>query len=157
MVVWDFCFWAIWAAKPVHKKSLGANFKQLLRHCFHIFFHFFETPIASAVKNCIIKFSNMKKFEIYWFFWNKTGFVLGLQKFSNLSVLQKGLLLQDWVFRLGKFLLDPKIHFLSLIYKLVFFKKYIWKYMKKEMAPPGFDPGPIRLGATCSTNWAIEA
>ena len=69
---------------------------------------------------------NRKIWTFIDFFWNKTGFVLGLRKFSNLSVLQKGLLLQDWVLRLGKFLLDPKINFLSLdklIYKLVFFSK----------------------------------
>ena len=34
------------------------------------------------------------------FFWNKTGF-LGLRTFSN--VLNKGLLLQNWVFGLGFF------------------------------------------------------
>ena len=29
------------------------------------------------------------------------GFFLGLRTFSNVNVLHKGLLLQDWVFRLG--------------------------------------------------------
>ena len=145
---------------------MGANFEQLLTAFFHVFgvnffSNFFENPIASAVKelhNEIIK--NEKKLKFYWFFWNKTGFVLGLRKFSNLSVLKKGLLLQDWVLRLEKFLLDPKIHFLSLdklIYKLVLFLKIYESIWKNEMAPPGFEPGPIRLGATCSTNWAIEA
>ena len=49
-------------------------------HCFHVFgvnffFNFFENPIASAVKNCIIKFSKIKKIELLLnFFWNKTGF-----------------------------------------------------------------------------------
>ena len=33
------------------------------------------------------------------------SFFLGLRKFSNLNVLHKGLLMQDWVFRLG---LAPK-------------------------------------------------
>ena len=32
-------------------------------------------------------------------FWNKN--FLGLCTFSNVNVLHKGLLLQDWVFRLG--------------------------------------------------------
>ena len=143
---------------------MGANFEQLLRaffSCFRgqFFSNFFENPIASAVKeshNEIIK--NEKNWSFIDFFWNKTGFVLGLRKFSNLSVLQKGLLLQDWVLRLGKFLLDPKINFLSLdkwIYKLVLFLKIYESIWKNEMAPPGFEPGPIRLGATYSTNWAM--
>ena len=34
------------------------------------------------------------------YFWVKTIF-LGLRKFSNLNLIHKGLLLQDWVFRLG--------------------------------------------------------
>ena len=108
-------------------------------HFFHAFgvnifiFNFYETPIASAVKNCMIKFSKLKQIELsFYVFLGKKCFFLELQKILNQSVLQKGLLLQDWVFRLGKFLLDPKIHFLSLIYKLVFLKKCIWKYMKKR-------------------------
>ena len=129
VVVWDFCFWAIWIAKPVHQKSLGANFEQLLRaffSCFggQLFFQFFWKSHSNCSK---ILHNKSFKIEKNWtfieFFWNKTGF-LGLPKISKLSVLQKGLLLQDWVFRLGKFLLDPKSHFLSLdklIYKLVFF------------------------------------
>ena len=39
-------------------------------------------------------------FNLFDFFWNKTGF-LGLCTFSNMNSLNKGLLLQDWVFRLG--------------------------------------------------------
>ena len=36
LVVWDFCFWAVWAARPVLKKRLGANYEQLLRPVFHV-------------------------------------------------------------------------------------------------------------------------
>ena len=64
---------------------------------FHVF-GFFENAIASALKSCIINLK--RKLFILIFFWNKTGF-LGLRRFSNLDVLHKGLLLQDWVFRLG--------------------------------------------------------
>ena len=32
---------------------------------------------------------------------NFKSFFLGLRRFSNMNVLHKGLLLQDWVFRLG--------------------------------------------------------
>ena len=78
-MVWDFCFWAIWAAKPMDKKKvLGANFEQLLRaffSCFrgqYFFFNFYETPIASALKNCMIKFSKMKQIELFLHvFWGK--------------------------------------------------------------------------------------
>ena len=35
---------------------------------------------------------------------NFKSFFLGLRKFSNLSVLHKDLLMQDWVFRLGSYL-----------------------------------------------------
>ena len=37
LVVWDFCFWAVWAAGPVYKKKLGADYKQLLRAVFSMF------------------------------------------------------------------------------------------------------------------------
>ena len=30
LVVWDFCFLAVWAAGPVHKKKLGADYEQSL-------------------------------------------------------------------------------------------------------------------------------
>ena len=136
-------------------------------HFFHVFggqyffFNFYETPIASAVKKLhdkIIK--NETNWTFFACFLGKKCFFLELQKILNQSVLQKGLLLQDWVFRLGKFLLDPKIHFLSLdklIYGLVFFSKNYIKMYKKKLTPPGFEPRPIRLGATRSTNWATKA
>ena len=37
LVLWDLCFWAVWAAGPVHKKKLGADYEQLLRDFFHVF------------------------------------------------------------------------------------------------------------------------
>ena len=57
----------------------------------NLFFYFFENTIASALKSCWI--NN--------FHGNKTGF-LGLHTFSNVNALHKGLLLQDWEFKLGK-------------------------------------------------------
>ena len=54
-VVQDFYFWAVWAARPVHKKMLGADFEQLLRavfSCFqgqNCFLNFFEDTVASAL------------------------------------------------------------------------------------------------------------
>ena len=54
---------------------------------------FFENTIASALKCCIMNY-----------FKNFVGIKLGfleLRTFSNVNVLHKGLLLQDWVFRLG--------------------------------------------------------
>jgi hypothetical protein len=38
LVVRDFYFWAIWAARPLHKKKLGADYEQLLRPFFSCFF-----------------------------------------------------------------------------------------------------------------------
>ena len=35
------------------------------------------------------------------YFLGKNRVFLGLRKFSNLNVLHKGLLMEDWVFRLG--------------------------------------------------------
>ena len=146
---------------------MGANFEQLLRaffSCFrgqYFFFQFLWNPYSICSKKLHDKiFKNETNWTFFACFFGKKCFFLELQKILNQSVLQKGLLLQDWVFRLGKFLLDPKIHFLSLdklIYKLVLFLKIYESIWKNEMAPPGFEPGPIRLGATCSTNWAIEA
>ena len=45
LVVWDFCFWVVWAAGPVLKKKVEADYEQLLRavlSCFrgHLFFVF---------------------------------------------------------------------------------------------------------------------
>ena len=61
---------------------------------------FFENIVASALKSCIINLR--KKIDILkkYMFGIKLGF-LGLQRFSNLKLQHKGLLLQDWVFRLG--------------------------------------------------------
>ena len=48
----------------------------------------------------IIFFLLLKKFEKV----EKTGFFRANTQISNLNVLHKGLLLQDWVFRLGFYL-----------------------------------------------------
>ena len=61
----------------MHEISVFRRFWQLLRAFFHVF----------GVKGNLSKFLNT--------------LFLGLRKFSNLSVLHKGLLMQDWVFRLG--------------------------------------------------------
>ena len=76
LVLRDFCFWAIWAAGPVHKKKLGANYEQLLRaffSCFQgqfFFFNFFVNPIASKLKSCIIDLKKLNFFVVEWVcFW----------------------------------------------------------------------------------------
>ena len=68
----------------------------------NFFLILFENTIASALKSYIIPF-----FQKNFFFnflnpktW-KTGFCRANTQISNLHVLHKGLLLQDWVFRLG--------------------------------------------------------
>ena len=54
----------------------------------------------------IIFFSfNIEKFEKV----EKTVFLGLILRFSNLNVLHKGLLMQDWVFRLGYTLLNDLI------------------------------------------------
>jgi hypothetical protein len=80
LVVRDFCFWAIWAAGSVHKKSWGrlwATFEGVFFMYSESNFslNFFENTIASALKIWIIN---------YYY----------------VNLLHKGLLLQDWVFRL---------------------------------------------------------
>ena len=91
-MVRDFCFWAVWAAGPLHKKKLGADYEQPLRAFFSClrgqkkFEFIFENIIAFALKSCIIN--------------NFFCIKLGLRTFSNVNVLHKGFLLQDWVFRL---------------------------------------------------------
>ena len=104
-MVRDFCFWVVWAARPVHIKKMESKDEQLLRavfSCFQghffFFFFFFENTTASTLKSCIIFFKSCF-FDIFLLFCNKTGFI-GLHTFSNMNVLHKGLLLQDWVFRL---------------------------------------------------------
>ena len=59
--------------------------------------YFFENFIAPPLKKFVfLNFSCI-------LFLNKTDF-LGLRTFSNVNVLHKGLLLQEWVFRLGGYL-----------------------------------------------------
>ena len=100
LVVRDFCFWAIWAAGPVHKK-IGVDYEQLYRAVFLMFLgskessNFFENTIASALKSCAINFDY--SYSYFHFF----CFILGLHTFSNVNLLHKSLLLQDWVFRMG--------------------------------------------------------
>ena len=95
-----YVFRAVWAAPSDWKRKFGpivSNYRGLFFFMFRgqIFFKFFfENITASVLKSCII-------FLLYFFFFN---FFLPqkrlILKFSNLSVLQKGLLMQDWVFRL---------------------------------------------------------
>ena len=110
------------------------------------FFQFLWKPYSICSKKLhdkIIK--NETNWTFFACFLGKKCFFLELQKILNQSVLQKGLLLQDWVFRLGKFLLDPKSHFLSLdklIYELVFFSKNYIKMYKKSCPHLNLNPGP---------------
>ena len=55
-MVRDFCFWAVWAAGPVLKKKLGANYEQLLREVFSCFRgkKYNENTTASVLRNWII-------------------------------------------------------------------------------------------------------
>ena len=77
-MVWISVFGQFGQPRQWIKKVLGANFEQLLRaffSCFrgqYFFFNFYETPIASAVKNCMIKLSKMKQIELFLHvFWGK--------------------------------------------------------------------------------------
>ena len=86
LVLRDFCFWAIWAAGPVLKKKLGANYEQLLRaffSCFRgqiFFLNFFVNPIASKLKSCIIDLKKLNFLNFSWIsFWNKTDFFRAAQ------------------------------------------------------------------------------
>ena len=44
------------------------------------FFNFYETPIASAVKNCMIKFSKLKQIELFLHVFWKNMFLLKAAK-----------------------------------------------------------------------------
>ena len=80
LVVRDFCFWAVWAARPVLKKN-GADFEQLLRAVFMFswaknkFKSFFKNIVASALKSyiCSIKVISknwmQKKCDLCHSFW----------------------------------------------------------------------------------------
>ena len=78
-VVWVFKpgrpFWA------VLKKTLGANYKQLIRRFFHIsgskktFWFYFENILASALKSCIAyRWEKIEKKLGSIFFWVKIGY-----------------------------------------------------------------------------------
>ena len=64
-----------------------------------VFWDSFENTLGSTIKDCLINLSSFESiFSI--FFGIKLGF-LELRRFSNLNVLHKDLLMQDWLFRLG--------------------------------------------------------
>ena len=52
---------------------------------------------------CLFFFENtiFLKYIFFIFLRIRLSFFLGMRTFSNVNVLHKGLLLQDWVFRLG--------------------------------------------------------
>ena len=94
VVVRDFCFWAIWAAKPVHKKVFGTNYEQVLRaffSCFrgqYIFFQLFWNPYSICSKKLHGK---IFKNETNWSFLNdflkkKTGFYRAAKKCTTKKV-----------------------------------------------------------------------
>ena len=53
LVVRDFCFWALWAARPVHKK-VGGQLWATFEGGFFMFSGFFENTITSTLKSCLI-------------------------------------------------------------------------------------------------------
>ena len=58
LVVRDFCFWAVWAAGPVHKKKVGGRLWATFEGGFFMFsgskfFIFFLKTLSSALKSCI--------------------------------------------------------------------------------------------------------
>ena len=58
LVVRDFCFWAVWAARPVLKKRSGLTISNFWGRFFHVFrgknnVNFFKDFVASAPKRCI--------------------------------------------------------------------------------------------------------
>ena len=71
-----------------------SNFWGRFFHVFGVNF-FFKFPHKKVAFIFIFLF-----FYFFKFVWNKAVF-LELRTFSYLNVLYKGLLLQDWVFRLG--------------------------------------------------------
>ena len=83
-------------------KKDGANYEQLLRAFFSCFWG---------------------KIFFLNFFGNKTVF-LGLRTLSTMNVLNEGLLLQNWVFRLGWMLI---YHFKSSIYLLSLIIQNLYK------------------------------
>ena len=77
-MVRDFCFWAVWAAGPVHKKKYGTDYEQLLRAVFSCFL---KNTIAYALKNCII-FKKKNNFGIKLSFFRAAHIL----KFAGLGV-----------------------------------------------------------------------
>ena len=60
LVIRNFCLWAFWAARPVLKKEIWANYEQLMRAFFSCFqgqkkiYIFFFKQAVSVQKSCII-------------------------------------------------------------------------------------------------------
>ena len=69
LVVWDFCLWAVCAARPVRKKW-GPIMSNFWVHFFHVFG---VNIIASLLTSCII---NLFFLFVLNFFWNTTVFFL---------------------------------------------------------------------------------
>ena len=99
----DFCFWAVWAAGPVLQKKLGRLWATFEGAFFmfswaNITCSWFETALDCSIR--ILKLHNISFIKKDCLnFW--VGQIRLILKFSNLSILHKGVLLQDWVFRLG--------------------------------------------------------
>ena len=53
------------------------------------FFNFHETPIASAVETCMIKFSKMKQIELFCMFFGEKMFLLRAAKNLKLKCTTK--------------------------------------------------------------------
>ena len=99
-------FWAVGCCLgwTVGKRGLG-------RFCVTFFGGFFNFSWGKKkIKLCSVRteklhntyFTKKKFFLIFWTQKSeKTGFFRANTQISNLNVLHKGLLLQDWVFRLG--------------------------------------------------------
>ena len=92
----DFCFWVIWVAWP--------SWVPIMSNFWGLFFHVF---MVNFFLNTIVRIEKLHNMYLFAriFFWprkhEKTCF-LGLRQFSNLMVLNKGLPIQDLVFRLGQ-------------------------------------------------------
>ena len=87
LVVCDFCFWAVWAARPDHKEKLAgllwATFEGIFFSCFQgqkIFF--WKHYMFSALKSCIIPFF----LKCFWPQKREKTNLLELHNSSNLNV-----------------------------------------------------------------------
>ena len=107
-----FLFLGRLGSRASTEQKIGPIMSNFWGQFLYVFMGKFENIAASALKSCILSLFWKSFFDFFLIFW-------GAKKFSNLSVLHKGLPMQDWVFRLGSKLISSWGEYQRMVYNLI--------------------------------------